>query len=81
MVDDKMLLGTYQKSLMTRTDPEETDELIEKPGASRMIHGGREMKGFLKIEPEVLDKDTDLEFWIKKCLEFNPKAKSSKKKK
>ena len=38
------------------------------------------MKGFLFIDPEGTDMDADLEYWIKLALEFNPKAKSSKKK-
>lgn len=38
------------------------------------------MKGFLFIEPDGYDTDEDLEFWIGKCLEFKPRAKSSKKK-
>jgi hypothetical protein len=42
---------------------------------------GKEMKGYLFIDPEGVDMDIDLLFWIGKCLEFNPLAKSSKKKK
>ena len=81
MVDDKMCFGTFKGGLMARIDPDETDELIKRDGASQMIHGGRPMKSYLFIEPEGYDMDEDLEFWITKCLEFNPKAKASKKKK
>ena len=42
---------------------------------------GRPMKGFLFVEPIGTDIDKDLEYWVKLALEFNPKAKSSKKKK
>ena len=45
-----------------------------------MIHGGRPMTGYLFIAAEGFDHDSDLECWIDKCLEFNPKAKASKKK-
>jgi hypothetical protein len=45
-----------------------------------MIHGGRPMTGYLFIQPEGYDMDEDLNFWVKKCLEFNPLAKASKKK-
>lgn len=81
MVDEKMCFGTYKGGLMVRVEPEETEELIKRDGAEQMIHGGRQMKGYLFIEPEGYDLDTDLDFWVKKCLEFNPKAKASKKKK
>ncbi len=80
MVDDKMCFGTYKGGLMARIEPEETDELIKRAGAEQMIHGGRSMKGYLFIEPQGYDNDQDLDFWIGKCLAFNPKAKSSKKK-
>ena len=81
MVDDKMLIGTYKGGIMARIEPEEAEELTKRPGANQMIHGGRPMTGYLFIEDEGFDQDHDLEFWIVKCLEFNPKAKSSKKKK
>ena len=81
MVDDKMLMGTYKGGIMARVAPEEVQELLEREGASQMIHGGRPMNGYLFLEPDAYDLDNDLEFWIQKCLEFNPRAKSSKKKK
>ncbi len=80
MVADKMLAGTYKGGIMARVDPAEEDELTQRPGASAMIHGGRAMPGFLMIGPEGYESDRDLGFWLEKCLEFNPKAKASKKK-
>ena len=80
MVDEKMLIGTYNGGIMARVEPEEVDELAQREGAAQMVHGGRPMKGYLFIEGEGYDRDEDLEFWIQKCLEFNPKAKASKKK-
>ncbi len=81
MVDDKMCLGTYKGGLMARVGPEELPNLENRNGAEQMIHGGRPMKGYLFIEPKGYDNDSDLEFWIDKCLNFNPKAQASKKKK
>ncbi len=81
MVNDKMCIGTYKGGIMARIDPGELEELIRHNGAFQMVHGGRPMKGYIMLEPEAYDSDEDLEFWVGKCLEFNPKAKSSKKKK
>lgn len=81
MVDDKMCLGTYKGGIMARLDPAEADALTQRPGASHMVHGGQSMRGFLFIEPEGYDSDSDLSFWVDKCLAFNPKATASKKKK
>ncbi|MEQ1747202.1 MAG: TfoX/Sxy family protein [Saprospiraceae bacterium] len=80
MVDDKMLTGTYKGGIMARVDPAEEAGLTQRPGASAMIHGGRAMPGFLMIDPVGYESDRDLVFWVEKCLEFNPKAKASKKK-
>ncbi len=66
---------------MARIDPEIYDEALSKPGCHEMNFTGRPMKGFVQVEPEGIDMDDELEHWINLCLEFNPKAKSSKKKK
>lgn len=41
---------------------------------------GDPMAGYLFIEADGFDLEVDLAFWVDKCLAFNPKAKSSKKK-
>ena len=79
MVDDKMCFGTYKGGIMARIDPKYVDALIQRDGAEQMINGGRPMKGYLFISPDGYDQEKDLQFWIEKCLEFNPLAKSSKK--
>jgi hypothetical protein len=32
---------------------------------------GRPMKGYIYVSPEGFDLDTQLEFWVDKCVEFN----------
>ena len=81
MVNDKMCAGVVKKELMVRIDPDLTETALSKKGCRLMDFTGRTMKGFLFIDPEGADMDTDLEYWIKLALEFNPKAKSGKKKK
>ena len=81
MVDEKMLMAALKIGILARVDPEEIEELLEREGASQMMQKERIMKGYLLLEDDAHDMDVDLEFWVDKCLEFNPKAKSSKKKK
>ena len=81
MVDDKMCFGTFKGGLLCRIDPKERDELLNKTGTEIVIQNGREMKGYVHVQSEGYETDHELEFWISKCLEFNPKAKSKKKKK
>lgn len=81
MVDDKLCIGIFREELMARVDPDEVPYLLQRKAARQMVHGGRTMKGYLNIADDGFNMDDDLEFWIQKCLDFNPKAKSSKKKK
>ena len=80
MVDDKMCIGINDNSIMARIDPEQYQDLLQKKGARPMDFTGRPMKGFIFVGPEGTDMEEDLESWVNLCLEFNPKAKSSKKK-
>jgi len=80
MVDDKMCIGINKDFLMARIDPLYYEIYLKEKGSRPMDFTGRPMKGFIFVEPEGTDLETDLEEWIDRCLEFNPKAKSSKKK-
>lgn len=81
LVDDKMCLGIINDDFMARIDPEIEQEALSKKGARPMDFTKKPMKGYLYVSPEGVDREDDLEYWIDLCLEFNPKAKSSKKKK
>ena len=80
LVNDKMCVGVIKNNLMIRIDPEIQSQLLKKEGCRVMDFTGRPMKGYLFVEPVATDLDTELEYWIQLCLDFNPTAKSSKKK-
>ncbi len=80
MVDEKMCIGVVKDSLMARIDPEKYNEALSKKGCREMDFTGRSMKGFVFVGPEGVDLEEDLGYWTDLCLEFNPKAKASKKK-
>ena len=77
LVDDKMCMGVSEDRLMARADPEDYARLLILPGARPMDFTGRPLKGFLFVEPEGLDRDQDLSAWVQCCLDFNPRAKRS----
>lgn len=81
MIDNKMCVGIIKDNLMARIDPELYDEALTKKGCREMDFTKRPMRGYVYVEPEVIDMNDDLEYWIQLCLDFNPQAKSSKKKK
>ncbi|HSG67312.1 MAG TPA: TfoX/Sxy family protein [Bacteroidales bacterium] len=80
MVNDKMCAGVIQDRLMARLDPDIYEEALNKNACRPMDFTGKTMKGFVFVEAEGIDLDEDLEAWIQLCLDYNPKAKSSKKK-
>ena len=81
MVDDKMCVGVVRENLMCRLDPDVYEIALKKKGCKPMDFTGKPMKGFVFIEPEGIDLDEDLDYLIELALEFNPRAKSSRKNK
>ena len=79
MVDNKMCCGIVKDSLMARIGLEVYQDALTKEGCNEMDFTGRPMKGYVFIKPEGIDMDTDLEYWIQLCIDFNPMAKSSKR--
>jgi hypothetical protein len=80
MIKEKMCMGVVDDKLMARVDPELYDQLLNKNECHQMDFTGRPMKGFVFVDPIGTDMDTDLDYWVQLCLDYNPKAKSSKKK-
>ncbi len=80
MVRDKMCIGVSQDRLMVRIDPDVMEEVVTTKGAEQVAMGGRKMKGFIYVHPEGYDLESDFDHWIDLALDYNPRAKSSKKK-
>jgi TfoX/Sxy family transcriptional regulator of competence genes len=80
MVNKKMCAGILQDDLMVRIDPATQEQLLDKTGCREMDFTGKPMKGFLFIDPTGTTKPNDLKFWLEAALDFNGKAKASKKK-
>ena len=87
MVDDKMCCGIHFDKkkdtdlLMARIGQEASERVQDREGCHPMDFTGRPMKGYVFVTPDGFDSDEDLEFWLDLCLEFNPFAKASKKRK
>lgn len=80
MVDDKMCLGVIKENLMARVGTENYAASLKRKGCEEMSFTGKPLKGFVYVTPEGIDMDDDLDYWIQLCLDYNPFAKSSKKK-
>ena len=79
MVNDKMCVGVMKNKFMARVDPAFYPAALKKKGCHPMDFTGRVLKGFVLVSPAGVDADDDLGYWMDRCLEFNPKAKASKK--
>jgi len=81
MVNGKMCVGVEKERLMVRLDPEKYEEVLEKEGCVPMDFTGKVMKGYVFVDIDELTTERKLGFWLKLALEYNKKAKASKKKK
>ncbi len=81
MVDGKMCIGVVKDEMMCRIDPELDDIVLEKTGCRKMDFTHKPMKGYVYVSEEGMKKKKDFDYWVSLCLEFNSKAKASKKKK
>lgn len=86
MVDGKMCCGIHidkkygDSLLMARIGEEAYETAIKNEACLPMDFTGRPMKGYVFVTPQGFDLDKDLAHWLKLCIDFNPLAKSSKKK-
>ncbi|HCS20892.1 MAG TPA: RNA methyltransferase [Bacteroidetes bacterium] len=81
MYNGKMCVGIIGDELMCRIDPELHEDAVEKPGARTMDFTNRPMKGYVMIDDTGMTQQKDFDYWIGLSLDFNSRAKASKKKK
>src|SRR5215467_3853762 len=80
MVDGKMCVTAGDDKIMCRIDPEIYDTAIKRKGATPVKMGGRNYRGYVYVNEEGMKTKKDFDYWIGLALEFNKRAKSSKKK-
>jgi TfoX/Sxy family transcriptional regulator of competence genes len=59
-----------QGGLLLRVDPAETDALLSEPHAQPFEMRGRSMQGWLRVAPEGLDSERELERWVKRGVSY-----------
>lgn len=80
LVDDKMCIGVIKDDLMARVGEEAELKHQHDEGVRPMDFTKKRMKGYLYVNNTALVREDELELWVDRCLDFNPRAKSSKKK-
>lgn len=79
MVNNKMCICISGTELLCRIGKEKVTTALEKGNCRNMMNNGRIMKDYVYVEDAAFDNPQKLKYWVELCLEFNPKAKSSKK--
>ena len=70
MLNDYMFCGVLQDSLMARVGPDNYQASLAKPHVREMDFTGRPMKGYVYVDPEGLESDEDLAYWVDLCAQF-----------
>ena len=81
MVNNKMCVGIIKDEMMCRIDPDLHEMAVEKSGCRTMDFTKRPMKGYVMIDDTGMKTKEEFDYWIELALEFNKKAKASKKRK
>ena len=81
LVNGKMCVNVSGEDLMCRYDPELELEVTERTGFQPMIMKGKQLRGYCYVSEEGYKSKANFEYWLKLCLDFNEKAKASKKRK
>ena len=70
MLRGNMLVGVWQQSLIVRLGPEHARQAFKKDYVREFDVTGQPMKGWIMVEPDGLDTDTQLAEWIEQALAF-----------
>jgi len=79
MVDGKMCINISKDRLMCRIDPALHDEALNVKGTNTVMMRGKAFIGYIYVENEALKSKKEFDHWIELSLDFNKRAKSSRK--
>jgi hypothetical protein len=81
LVNGKMCVNVSGEKLMCRYDPALKNEVSMRVGFEPMIMKGREYQGYCYVSKRGYESNADFEYWLTLCLNFNGKAKATKRRK
>jgi hypothetical protein len=59
-----------QGGLLIRCAPEDTDALLDEPGAEHFVMRGRAMDGWLRVRGDEVDSDQALKQWVDRAVAY-----------
>ena len=70
LLNGNMLVGVWKDSLIVRVGPEEYEEALLEPHVREFDITGKPMNGWIMVEPEGIEEDSELMTWIEKATKF-----------
>ena len=71
LINGNMAVSASSKGgLLLRVDPAQTEELIDGPLVCRFEMRGREMNGWLRVDPEAVSTDAELRSWVRHGVDY-----------
>ena len=70
LLGGNMCCGVIEDALVVRVGPEGYDDALAEPHARPFDFTGREMRGWVFVDPPGLAEDEDLAAWVERCLGF-----------
>ena len=64
MVDGALACSVSARGLLVRVGPEHQGDLLADEGVEPMVKGGRTSRGWVHVEPHVVDDDSALREWL-----------------
>jgi TfoX/Sxy family transcriptional regulator of competence genes len=81
MVNGKMCVCVSGDEMLCRIGADEMEKALDQNGVRQMVMSrNKPSKDFVYVSEECFQNQKDFDHWIKLALDFNPKAKASKKK-
>jgi hypothetical protein len=68
--DGNMSIGTHRDALMVRVGLDAYEDCLAHPGARVMDFTGRVMKGWVTVPMDYAETDEQVQYWIRRSLEF-----------
>ncbi len=62
--DHLAVAASGRGGLMVRVEPDESDALVAERGVARMVMGGREMHGWLRVDDSAVEDEAALHAWV-----------------
>jgi len=70
LVGGRLAVGAGRDGLLLRCDPAETETLAREPHVGRFVMRGREMTGWLQVDPAAVADDDALRTWVDRGVAY-----------